>query len=205
MIQIIDYGMGNLHSILKAFHRLNIAAQVVVTPDEVLKAQKLVIPGVGHFKNGMERLKALGYIEVLNQKVMIEKTPVLGICLGAQLLTSYSEEGDVEGLGWITASTRKFAFDDDNKQLKIPHMGWNQIVNQQMDSPLLSGINQTSSFYFVHSYFITCNDESNGLAQTVYGFAFDSIILKDNIMGVQFHPEKSHQSGLRLLRNFASL
>jgi imidazole glycerol-phosphate synthase subunit HisH len=206
MVVIIDYGMGNLHSIVKAFQRLNIDVKVSRDAKDVAQGEKLVLPGVGHFKNGMEQLSSLGLLDVLNERVLKDATTILGICLGAQLMTHHSQEGDVGGLGWVDATTVKFNFDDQlNANLKVPHIGWNQLVPFRPEEKMLAGIGGDAQFYFVHSYYITCKNRDQAVAQTTYGQIFDSIIKKDNIIGVQFHPEKSHTFGLKLLQNFASL
>lgn len=199
MIAIIDYGMGNLHSVLKAFKRIN--SDVIISSDinEIKKADKLILPGVGHFKNGMKKLKEKNLIGVLNDMVLKEKKPILGICLGVQLFTKHSEEGDVDGLGWIDAKTVKFK----DSKFKIPHMGWNDL-NIKKNSVLFDGINNENNFYFVHSYYLDCKDQGDVLATTSYSKEFVSAIQKENIFGVQFHPEKSHSYGLQILKNFAS-
>lgn len=197
MIAIIDYGMGNLHSVFKAFKR--VGAEVIISSkiEDIKKADKLVLPGVGHFKRGMENLKNLKLIETLNQKVIKEKTPILGICLGMQLFTKFSEEGNANGLGFFNAQTLKLK----PKALRIPHMGWNNMkIKKKHD--LFSNIDNKNSFYFVHSYHVYCKNKSDILATTLYGNEFTSAIQKDNIIGVQFHPEKSHSAGLQILKNF---
>ena len=197
MLVIIDYGMGNLRSVEKAFKRINANPIISSKIEDIEKATKLVLPGVGFFKGGMDRLRKLGLIDVLNKKVLEEKTPILGICLGMQLFTSHSEEGDVEGLNWIPAKTIAF----DLKQHKVPHMGWNSIAENQ-DNELFKGVEADDTFYFVHSYYVECDKDENALALTEYEIKFHSCIVRENILGVQFHPEKSHGAGLRLLTNF---
>lgn len=197
MICIIDYGMGNLRSVEKAFLRLNASIILSSSSADIKKAQKLVLPGVGHFAKGMQHLKKMGLIEILNEEVQYHQKPILGICLGMQLMTEYSEEGQCEGLGWIKGTTRRFP----PSSLKIPHMGWNNITVMQ-PHPLFQGISSIDRFYFVHSYYVSCASERNVLCLTEYGILFHSGIINQHIMGVQFHPEKSHQSGLRLLHNF---
>lgn len=200
MIVIVDYGMGNLHSVYKALHRLNAPALISSSPKDIERADKLILPGVGHFKKGMENLKALGLLPVLNKKVLEEKTPILGICLGIQLFTKNSEEGDVPGLSWIDAETIRFNL----KNLKIPHMGWNSI-DIKKSNPLLLNMNSENKFYFVHSYHVVPKDKSIISSTSNYETEFVSSVNKDNIFGVQFHPEKSHSSGLSLLKNFMDL
>ena len=201
MIHIVDYKMGNLRSVQKAFERIGTPAMITTNPDEVLQAEKLILPGVGHFARAMDILKSTGLSDALNQAVMGQKTPILGICLGMQLLTNCSQEGDVLGLGLVDAETIRFA---DLEGLKIPHMGWNT-VRPQKTSPLYDGLSEQDMFYFVHSYYVTCRDPRDRLFITSYGTHFDAGFQKGHIAGVQFHPEKSHQPGLLLLKNFAAM
>jgi len=204
MIVIIDYGMGNLRSVQKGFERLHIKAITSSNIDDINRADKIILPGVGHFARGMQHLKDLNLIDLLNEKVLVKKTPVLGICLGMQLLTNFSEEGNCEGLGWINAETLAFNLPDNNKSLKIPHMGWNNIrINE--DNLLFKNSDSSLPFYFVHSFYVKCNDESELTAKTIYGSEFASVVNKENIFGTQFHPEKSHKQGINLLKNFAEL
>lgn len=203
MIAIIDYGMGNLSSIHNMFRKLNVESSITSDLEKAAKADKLLLPGVGAFDHAMMNLKALGLVSVLNQKVLKEKTPLLGICLGMQLLTKKSEEGVMLGLDWIDAETVKFKSDDGNK-LRIPHMGWNT-VEIKKDDALFKDMGEEPRFYFVHSYYVKCNDQNNILTSTHYGSDFCSSLVKDNIRGVQFHPEKSHKFGMQLLSNFADL
>lgn len=201
MITIIDYGMGNLHSVFKALKRMNIKSIISSKSSDIESADKLILPGVGHFKKGMENLKSLGIIGILNKKVITEKTPILGICLGMQLLTKHSEEGDVFGLGWIDAKTIKFNLDT---KFRSPHMGWNTIKIQK-ENLLLKNNSEEDIFYFVHSYYINCKNKKDILATTNYGCEFVSAIQKNNIYATQFHPEKSHSLGLQVIKNFVSL
>ena len=202
MVVIIDYGLGNLRSVQKAFERINISAHITSDINEILAAQKLVLPGVGHFQKGISNLKNRGLFDCLNEAILVKKTFILGICLGMQLMTIHSEEGNTEGFGWIKADTKRFIINDIG--LKIPHMGWSnlEIKNQ---GQLLRGLTKSDYFYFVHSYFVHCRERSEILADTEYGNRFVSMFNKENIYGCQFHPEKSHDSGLRLLKNFAEL
>lgn len=203
MIVVIDYGMGNLRSILKAYERLGIEAKYSSRIEDIMQAKKLVLPGVGHFAGGMSQLRKMGFIEVLHKKVVAEKTPILGICLGMQLFTARSEEGDVEGLGWIDAQTIKFK-QEKKQSIKIPHVGWNSIIVEK-DCPIFHEVDTKELFYFVHSYHVKCKDAANVISKTEYGVAFVSSVQKDNILGVQFHPEKSHKNGLQILKNFSDL
>lgn len=202
MIIVIDYGLGNLRSVQKAFNRIGIDCKVSNNPSEVLKASKLLLPGVGHFSNGMAKLRENSFTEVLGEAVLVKKTPILGICLGMQLMTSYSEEGNEKGLGWLGASTLRF--NQSVQQLKIPHMGWNNLDIKDA-TPLFKGISEKDLFYFVHSYYVNCNNQNDVAAKTSYGNTFDSSFQHENIFGCQFHPEKSHDAGLKILKNFSNL
>jgi len=201
MIRIIDYGMGNLRSVQKAFERLNIETEITNRPENVLSADKLILPGVGHFNKGMQKLEELKLVDAIKQAVLINKTPILGICLGMQLMTKHSEEGNKEGLGLIDAITVKF---EQTGNLKIPHMGWNTILLKKNDWLINweSGLNQV---YFVHSYYVKCSNDEDILFITEYGIEFDSAFQRDHIVGFQFHPEKSHKIGLKLLEGFVEL
>ena len=172
--------------------------------DEIAEAQKLILPGVGSFDHGMENLEKLRLTEVLNEKVLEEKTPIIGICLGMQLLAKRSDEGNHSGLGWIDAEIIKFKFKDKNSNLKIPHMGWNTI-HVTNKSPLFTNMPTKSRFYFVHSYHMICNNPEDVAAETYYGYNFISCVQKNNVFGVQFHPEKSHKFGMTILSNFAGI
>jgi glutamine amidotransferase len=202
-IVIIDYGMGNLRSVQKKFERLH--TQVCISSDSrvIAKAGKLVLPGVGHFANGVRNLKEAGIWEVMNHKVRVEKTPILGICLGMQLMARHSEEGDVEGLGWFDAEVVRFKVSDKRKY-KVPHMGWNS-TEVQKESVIFKNVPIDASFYFVHSFHISCKKPRDVLATTDYESPFTSAIEKENIYGTQFHPEKSHDWGEKLIQNFIAV
>ena len=202
MIVIIDYKMGNVGSILNMIKKIGFNAKVSLSVEEIRKAEKLILPGVGAFDAGMQNLAESGLMSVVNEKVFQEKTPVLGICLGMQLFARRSEEGVLDGLNWVDGEVKKFQFQDRN--LRIPHMGWNTI-SVRKDDVIFNEMPAESRFYFVHSYRFACDNKDNVLATTNYGYDFDSIIRKDNIWGVQFHPEKSHKFGMQLLKNFVSL
>lgn len=204
MITIIDYNAGNIKSIQNMLKRIGVKSCISSKPSEIETAEKLILPGVGHFDYGMMNLKQSGLVDVLNKKVVDEKIPLLGICLGAQLLGNGSEEGNEKGLGWIDMDVVKFDKSKLSENLKIPHMSWNEI-NIKKESKLLEGLDNDARFYFVHSYHMKCNDEMNVLTNTSYGYEFTSAVEKENIFGVQFHPEKSHKFGMRLLENFMSI
>jgi len=205
MITIIDYGMGNLGSIKNMFKYIGVEATIESDVDKIKNAPKILLPGVGSFDTAMKKINESDLIEVLNEKALKEQVPVLGICLGMQLLTNSSEEGNLAGLGWIDAKTISFKNRID-KKYRIPHMGWN-IVNQSNESLLTSNFEEfiESRFYFVHSYFVKVEDEKNSILKSNYGVEFDSAIQKDNIYGAQFHPEKSHKFGMKLFENFARI
>jgi glutamine amidotransferase len=200
MITIVDYQMGNLHSVKRVFNRLGVEVHIASKPSEILSAKKLILPGVGHFGKAMDHLKETGLLDALNEAVLVKKTPVLGICLGMQLMTKGSEEGGVEGLGWFNCATKRLVVDDPIA-FKIPHVGWNTIEHLNSD-PLLDKVPSGSEVYFVHSYGVLDAPEDEALTKTVYGNPFVSALKKDNVVGMQFHPEKSHDVGLRLLGNW---
>lgn len=202
MIAIIDYGLGNLASIKNMLKKNGTQSVITSSADQINIADKLILPGVGHFAKGMENLHKSGLIPILNELVLERKKPILGICLGMQLMTSFSEEGNVQGLGWIDANTIKFKLN--NSDFKIPHMGWSN-VNFKLEDPLAISLQNLARFYFVHSYHVKCNNDFNILATTNYDSTFHSAIIKDNIRGVQFHPEKSHKFGMQLLKNFSNI
>jgi glutamine amidotransferase len=203
MIVIVDYGLGNLASVANMFKMAGIKNVCISSNEKVIaNASKLVLPGVGSFDAGMKNLEDSNLIPILNKKVLEDKTPILGICLGMQLLTKRSDEGEKNGLGWIDAETLKFNLDSSLK-LKVPHMGWNYITVQKQNQLIDS--NSKSRFYFVHSYFVKCFDKSQSIATSHFGNDFTCMVMKDNIYGAQFHPEKSLKFGLRLLENFSKL
>lgn len=204
MLVIVDYGLGNLGSIANMLQKLGARAVVASDPRIVAQASKLILPGVGAFDNGMANLQKLGLIEALRQKVQEDKVPILGICLGAQLMTESSEEGSLSGLGWIEAATIRFFSLQPVEGLKVPHMGWNEVTPQK-ECPLFNEMDRPARFYFVHSYHFVCRDAADVLATTFYGYEFASAFSRGNVFGVQFHPEKSHKFGMRLLKNFACL
>lgn len=201
---IVDYGMGNHGSIINMLKKIGYQAQISSEPQIIRTADKLILPGVGAFDNGMENLKNRGLISVLNECVLEKKTPVLGICLGMQLITQNSEEGILPGLNWIPAKTVRFKFEEDAK-LKVPHMGWN-IIDIKNDSAIFNNRqNQENKFYFVHSYHVVCDNVNDVAATSNYGINFTAAIQHENIYATQFHPEKSHKFGMQVLRNFMEL
>lgn len=202
-ISILDYNMGNIQSVVRKVQQLGHACTIISTPEEVLQADKLILPGVGHFGKAMEQLEQLNLIVALNQTVLEKKTPILGICLGMQLMAKSSEEGNAKGLGWFDADIVRFKVND-SLRFKVPHTGWNQ-VQQKKKSALMDGISENVEFYFVHAYHIQLRDDNDALHETVYETSFVSAIEKENIFGVQYHPEKSHDVGERLLKNFLNM
>jgi imidazole glycerol-phosphate synthase subunit HisH len=202
MIVIINFGMGNLGSIQNMFKKIGTPAIISSDHKDIVQADKLVLPGVGSFDNGMNQLDEMGLLPVLHDKVIQNKTPILGICLGMQLMTMCSEEGKRTGLGWIDGATVRFRHSSEVGDLKIPHMGWNSVTLMK-DSALFTGMYPEPRFYFVHSYHAVCNNPQDVLTTTHHGYDFVSSFQKGNIMGVQFHPEKSHKFGMQLLKCFA--
>lgn len=202
MIVIIDYKMGNIGSILNMLRKVGAKACVSSEKEVIGQAEKLILPGVGAFDHGMKNVHDSGLMPLLNKKVLEEKTPILGICLGMQLLGRKSEEGTMSGLGWINAETRRFKLNHQETGLKIPHIGWN-MVTEKRPNIFFQNMPDEPRFYFVHSYHMVCEDEKNVLCTTCYGYDFASVVAQGNVTGVQFHPEKSHKFGLQLLRNFA--
>ncbi|MCG2462598.1 imidazole glycerol phosphate synthase subunit HisH [Flavobacteriaceae bacterium F89] len=202
MVVIVDYKAGNLISIQKMLKKAGVGEALISgNPRDIEKATKLILPGVGHFDYGMIQLQESGLIEVLNKKVLEEKIPILGICLGAQLLTRGSEEGSQKGLGWIDADTVKFDKSKLGQKLKIPHMGWSE-VRFNKEVPLFKDMPLESRFYFVHSYHLVCDRLEDVAVTSKHGYKFTAGLIKDNILGMQFHPEKSHKFGMQLLQNF---
>ena len=202
-IVIVDYGMGNLHSVKKRIKSLTDHVLVSSNPKDVIEADKIILPGVGHFKKAIENLKIYGLWDALNEAVLKRKVPILGICLGMQLMAKHSEEGNCDGLGWFDAEVVRFKIMDTLKY-KIPHTGWNETIKRK-NSTLMREVPDLSEFYFVHSYHIVCNDRSDILNETEFEYQFVSAIERDNIFGVQYHPEKSHYIGKKLLQNFIEI
>jgi glutamine amidotransferase len=203
MIVIVDYGIGNLASVLNMFKKIGVK-EVCISGDkeQIRKADKILLPGVGAFDGGVNNLEKSELIPVLNEKALNEKVPVLGICLGMQLLTRSSEEGVKPGLGWIDAETVKFR-PDPSLKLKVPNMGWSYIMVKRQN-PLVD-LNSKNRFYFVHSYYVKCFDEKQQLATSNFEIDFTCMVNKDNIFGAQFHPEKSLKFGMKVLENFSKL
>lgn len=203
MITILDYGMGNLGSMLNMFKRIGVSASIEADPAAISQARKLILPGVGAFDAAMKRINSLpGLREILEDKARGECIPVLGVCLGMQLLTDSSQEGELDGLGWIPGKVTRIPL---QSGLKVPHMGWNIAQPTQHSSPLTSNLDSDPRYYFVHSYCVHVENPEHSLMRTSYGVEFDAAIGCENIYGVQFHPEKSHKFGMQILKNFAEI
>ena len=201
MLIIIDYGVGNLGSLLNMCKHIGVKAEIGRSKEQILDASHLLLPGVGAFDRGMTALKESGMLRALNEAVLEKQTPVLGICLGMHLMTSGSEEGTMPGLNWIDASVQRIS---SNGKVKVPHMGWSRL-DVSPESKIFNGAEKNARYYFVHSYCVKCKDEKDSAAQVLYGERFDVAFERDNIFGVQFHPEKSHQFGMQILKNYTDL
>ena len=204
MVCIIDYKCGNSGSIMNMLSRLGEEAVLSNDPSIISDADKLILPGVGNFDYGMRNLNEAGLISLLQESVFEKRKPILGICLGAQIMTKSSEEGTLPGLGWFDAEVKKFHFAVENPVQRIPHMGWNQ-ANVVRENKLVNTSAETSKFYFVHSYYIETNKSEDIILKTMYGFEFVSGLQNNNLYAVQFHPEKSHKYGLELFKNFLAI
>ena len=201
MITIVDYGVGNIGSIKNMLKRIGATSEIVSEPEGVSGAKKILLPGVGSFDAAMKKLDENGLKEILDRKALEERVPLLGICLGMQLLTKGSEEGELQGFGWIDASTKKIS---NRSGIKVPHMGWN-FVKKCSPSELTRDLGKDARFYFVHSYEVVVKNPENIILKTEYGEDLVSAIQNDNIYGTQFHPEKSHKFGMQIFENFAAL
>lgn len=204
MISILDYGSGNIRAIRNIYERLDIPCEYISTTEEIDNADKIILPGVGAFDETISTLREKGIVSSLNKRIIEGNLPVLGICVGMQMLSNQSQEGKLPGLGWIPGEVKMLDKSLIQGKPKLPHLGWNSIKIIK-ETPLFKGIDQETGFYFVHSYYYQCADESNVLTTTDYGITFHSAVAKGNVYGVQFHPEKSHDNGIQLLRNFAEL
>lgn len=203
MIKVLDYGMGNTASMLNMVRKAGGKAELCSAPTALEGASAIILPGVGAFDNGMSKLDSSGLLDDLHRKVLEEKVPFLGVCLGMQLLFDKSEEGQLPGLGWVRGSVNRFDFSSLplEDSLKIPHMGWN-VVNPKAFDNLYCGLENEARFYFVHSYHVHCAESSDVLATAKYGYEFTCSVQHENIWGAQFHPEKSHRFGVQFLKNF---
>lgn len=204
MITIIDYGSGNIRAIGNIYDRLKIKYKIAKIPEDVIGAEKLFLPGVGAFDETISMLDKTGFREVLDTEVLINKVPIIGICVGMQILAESSEEGSLNGLGYIKGKVKKLDASLLHQKPKLPHMGWNSVKICRTNK-LLENIDAHFGFYFLHTYYFECENSDDTLTTTHYGKAFASSINHDNVYGIQFHPEKSHQNGITLLHNFAKL
>lgn len=204
MTTIIDYGIGNVQAIVNLYRRLHIPVSVAKTADELGQADHLILPGVGAFDQAMEKFTASGMRETVTDMVMNKKIPVLGICVGMQMLADMSDEGNCAGLGWIPGKVKYLKPEIESYNLPLPHMGWNDIIPQE-GNPLFKGFEPSPRFYFLHSYYFECKHDANIAARVDYGLKFACAVSSGHIYGAQFHPEKSHHFGLQLLKNFAEL
>jgi glutamine amidotransferase len=204
MISIVDYGLGNIQAFLNIFNKLGIKAQRASNVLQLKEASHLILPGVGHFDHAMKKLNDSDLRDCLQELVIDLKIPILGICVGMQMLADKSEEGIIPGLGWIPGNVRAFSSNPICSKLPLPHMGWNKLnINQ---SALISSNNdQLSEYYFLHSYYFDAKDKSTVNATSEYGIIFDAVVNHENIYGVQFHPEKSHECGEKILKNFSTI
>jgi glutamine amidotransferase len=204
VIAVIDYGMGNVKSVANMLRKIGYDSEITNDPLALERAEKVILPGVGAFDAGIEQLKNTGFNSALNELVLGDKVPILGICLGMQLFATSSEEGVTEGLGWLDADVIKFNFSQSARPLKVPHMGWNE-VELKGNHPLFKDVTKPMRFYFVHSFHYLCHDKDIALATSTHGYEFVCCVAQNNILGVQFHPEKSHKYGMQLLKNFAEI
>lgn len=204
MIAIVDYGLGNVQAFANIYKRLNIPATLASTAESIAQADRIILPGVGSFDWAMQCLERTGLRQVLDEQVQGRKIPVLGVCVGMQMMARSSEEGIEPGLGWIDAEVKRFAFTPDNHRLMLPHMGWND-VKPARPTDLLKGLETGSRFYFLHSYYFAPDKDVVTIATTDYGGTFTCGVQAGNCYGVQFHPEKSHGWGIQLLKNFAEI
>lgn len=204
MITILDYGLGNIRAFLNVYERLNIDVEIAKNDSQIEGATKIILPGVGSFDYAMNLLNKSGMRDALEKQVFENKIPVMGICVGMQMLAKSSDEGKLPGLGWIDGNVKLFDTTKIPYKTRLPHMGWNSI-RPEKNIALLDGFDEASRFYFLHSYYFECNQPHNVIATTDYGINYASAVKEDNIYGIQFHPEKSHSNGVQLLQNFALL
>lgn len=204
MIVLIDYGVGNISAFLNIYKQLNIPARTAKTESELDGAQKIILPGVGHFDYAMQRFNDSGMRERVNKLVIQDKIPVVGICVGMQMMAGKSDEGELEGLGWIDADVVKFDDAQRSAKMPLPHMGWNDVYPTK-SNPLFTGLETDARFYFLHSYYFKCHRPEDNIAEADYGIRFTCSVNKENVYGIQCHPEKSHHFGIQLLKNFAEL
>lgn len=205
MIRIVDYGVGNIQAFMTLFKRLGLEAQRAHTPQALEGATRLVLPGVGHFDHAMQCLNDSGMRPALEDLVLGEGVPVIGVCVGMQILAAGSDEGALPGLNWVPGHVRAFASNAQSAHLPMPHMGWNDLQPTAGAKLFAAGFNEAPQFYFLHSYYFDAQDKADVAATAHYGMDFDAAVSRGHIHGVQFHPEKSHHWGAQLLKNFAEL
>jgi len=204
MITIVDYGLGNIRAFVNVYERLNILTKIAHNAEDLKGATKIILPGVGSFDYAMSQLNSSGMRDELEKQVLLNKVPVVGICVGMQMLGKSSDEGKLPGLGWIDGSVKLFDSSLIPFTTRLPHMGWNT-MKRVKETPLLNGFDEESRFYFLHSFYFECNNNDDIISTTEYGITYASAINCDNVFGIQFHPEKSHSNGIQLLHNFAKL
>lgn len=204
MITIIDYGVGNINAFVNIYKKLDVDVKIARKSEDLAGATKLILPGVGHFDYAMQRFSDSGMREIASSLVTEEKVPVIGVCVGMQMLANDSEEGKLPGLGWINATVKRIDGTRLTHTTRLPHMGWND-VKADVDNQLFNELRDRARFYFLHSYYFECFDQADSIAVTEYGSAFTCAVNHGNIFGVQFHPEKSHHFGIQLLKNFSQL
>ena len=204
MISIVDYGLGNISAFFNIYKRLNIEVSVVSSVEKLQSAERIILPGVGSFDWAMRKLNESGMREQLDFLVLDKQVPVLGVCVGMQMMAERSDEGDLLGLDWLDGDVKRFDESSFTQKIDLPHMGWNGVM-PVIDHPLFSGLEEEARFYFLHSYYFSEKERSQVLAETDYSGLFSASVYRNNILGVQFHPEKSHHWGVRLLKNFAEL
>ncbi|TNH93354.1 imidazole glycerol phosphate synthase subunit HisH [Aeromonas sobria] len=206
MITIVDYGLGNIKAFANVYKRLNIPTCYASTPEQLQKASRIILPGVGAFDHAMHKLNTSGLRETLDNLVLEKKVPVIGICVGMQMMAHSSEEGISAGLGWINGSVKRFSFQGELETINhpLPHMGWNDISPVKV-SPLVAHFDEHKRFYFLHSYYFECVNHTDVVATANYGFDYACIVNHENVYGIQCHPEKSHHNGVSLLKNFSEL
>jgi imidazole glycerol-phosphate synthase subunit HisH len=204
MITVIDYGLGNVQAFVNVYNRLDIPVNVAKSIDDLALTTKIILPGVGSFDRAMQQFNSSGMRELIEKLVLEKEIPILGVCVGMQMLANSSEEGKLSGLGWVDGDVKKFDLISMVQSQNLPHMGWNNVVSEAEDV-LFKDIKGEKKFYFLHSYYFDCYNQSNIIGVTDYGFNFTSAIKKKNIFGVQFHPEKSHHYGGQLLKNYSEI
>lgn len=205
MIRIVDYGIGNIQAFLTVYKRLGISAERAHTPNDLEDATHLILPGVGHFDHAMNSLNQSGIRSALEKLVLQKNIPIIGICVGMQMLAEGSDEGTIPGLGWISGHVRAFANNAQSAHLPMPHMGWNDLQLSTDAKLITKDFDNSPQFYFLHSYYFDAKDKADVIATAYYGIDFDAVVSCGNIYGIQCHPEKSHHWGAQLLKNFAEL